>query len=354
MSGRGTPRGSPPPTQPRQPDPKAPRTQLPACGMGMGTPGVSPVVAVPSMAAAHGPLVVTPAPAQVSPPAALGARKGPDSCRGGAGGRVLAPMGCWLPRDAPGCPPAAPPSAHLCPQPLGAAGIRQGRGSGRWETAGKMGRAKKQPVSMETRGGPAPRRRGGMGTVPRVPSSPPSWVPRGDTAPVLLRGAQAAGTYRPRAQCAHSVPWHGRGLGASQNVAGSGQGGQDEAPRRCWGGIPPRDPVSGAVFSSSVPSHLPASVSPPKPGWQSQDGAGDPMPRGCHGLSGCPRAGTIPGLRKCGSHRDLSAPKNRKCRPCPGSRSQGMHPGSGPPHAGGSSASPPPTSAGLRPDKLIA
>lgn len=62
-------------------------------------------------------------------------------------------------REMPGGAPLQPPlTAHLCPQPLGGAGIRQGRGSGRWETAGKMGGAKKQPVSMETRGGPVPPR----------------------------------------------------------------------------------------------------------------------------------------------------------------------------------------------------
>ena len=91
---------------------------------------------------------------------------------------------------------------------------------------------------------------------------------------------------------------------------------------------PPAGPRFSLPHAGSAPSHLPASVSPPKPGWQSQDGVGEPMPRGCHSLSGCPRAGKVPGLRKRCSHQDLPVPKNRKYQTCSDSSSQGMHPDS--------------------------
>lgn len=125
------------------------------------------------------------------------------------------------------------------------------------------------------------------------------------------------------------------------------------------GWVPPWGPRFSLPHAGSVPSRLPASVSPPQPGWQSQDGAGGRMPRGRHGRSGCPRAGKVPGFRKRRSHRDPPAPKNRKHQTCSGSSSRGMHPRSGHPRAslgwGSRADRPPPTlPARLRPDKLIA
>lgn len=113
---------------------------------------------------------------------------------------------------------------------------------------------------------------------------------------------------------------------------------------------PPVGPRFSLPHTSSVPCHLPASVSPPN-GWQSWDGVGEPVPRGRHGLSGCPRAGKVPRLRKRCSHRD---PKNRKHQTCSSSSSRGLHPGSAHPQTPGlgEQRQPPPTR--LRPNKLIA
>lgn len=206
-----------------------------------------------------------------------------------------------------GVPP--PPRAHLCPQPLGGAGLRQGRSAGRWKMAGKMGRAKKQPVSMETRGGPVPLRRAGMGTVPRVPLSPPGWGFCRDTAPILLWGGRAMEARCPHARCPHHLSHTGQGPGASQ----TGREGRTRPPR-CHQ-VPPARQQHPAT---SVPQFPPA----------------EPGRRGCHNSQ--PQGWEGPGAQEILLALGTPAPKKQEMpdllRTCSGlAPSRRMRPSSGPP-----------------------
>lgn len=182
-----------------------------------------------------------------------------------------------------GPPPRCPP-AHLCPQPHGGAGIRCGRSAGRWETAAKMGGAKKQPVSMETWGGPVRRRCAGMGTVPRVPLSPPSW----DTAPVPLWGGCDGG-----------------GLPSPCAVSPSGCAGTPCIPAQLWGRMRPHG-ASGSHCLPSAPGHLCASVSPPA------------TEQGRHHCQLAPGQGRSRSTGNPAHTGQCRAPKHRKCRTCTG------------------------------------
>lgn len=200
-------------------------------------------------------------------------------------------------------PPCSPPPD---PSPLPAA-PRRGR-----DPAGprlrEMGNRRKNGESEKAaglHGNPgrprtAAARRDGDG--PQGPLITPRWEPVQGHGPWPAAGRSRRGdTLSP----VPSVPIVPPGVDGDKvhpkMLPGAGREGRMRLPDGAGVG-PPTGHHFSLPHTVSAPSHLSASVSPPKPGRQSQDGVGGPMPRGRHGLSGCPRAGKVLGLRKHCSH----------------------------------------------------
>lgn len=248
------------------------------------------------------------------------------ACPGTPG--VLAAAGCpWVP---PRHPPPPPPPLTSARSPLAGPGSSRAAAPGDGKPQEKWGERKSSLSPWKPGEAPCRRRcEAGWGRSPGSPCHP-------------LTGP-SAGTWSLSC-CGVPTPWGHAVPMPSVPIAPPGEDGDKAHPKTLpgagresrmgvpdgagTGGAPPVGPRFSLPHTGSVSSHLPASVSPPKPGWQSQDGAGGRTPRGRHGRSSCPRAGKVPGPRKRRSHQDLPSPKNRKRQTCSGSSSQGMHAGS--------------------------